>query len=109
MTAVASQGRLLARNTILNLLGQVVPAVAAIVFLPYTLHGLGIARFGILSLAWVLLGYLGLFDLGLGRATIRFVADNPIVVARIWLPGCCCSTQMVQPPSLEQTVKICLS
>jgi O-antigen/teichoic acid export membrane protein len=75
VTVVASQGRLLARNTILNLLGQVVPALAAIVFLPYTLHGLGVARFGILSLAWVLLGYLGLFDLGLGRATIRFVAD----------------------------------
>ncbi len=33
------------------------------------------ARFGILSLAWTLLGYLSLFDLGLGRATIRFVSD----------------------------------
>ena len=75
VTPVASQGRLLARNTALNLIGQVLPAVAAIVFLPYTLHGLGVARFGILSLAWTLLGYLSLFDLGLGRATIRFVSD----------------------------------
>jgi O-antigen/teichoic acid export membrane protein len=72
---VASQGRMLARNTVLNLLGQVLPAVAAVLFLPYTLHGLGVTRFGILSLAWTLLGYLSLFDLGLGRATIRYVSD----------------------------------
>jgi O-antigen/teichoic acid export membrane protein len=75
MTAPASQGRLLARNTVLNLFGQVLPAVTAVVLLPYTVHGLGIARFGILSLAWILVGYLSLFDLGLGRATIRFVSD----------------------------------
>ena len=43
--------------------------------MPYTVHGLGVARFGVLSLAWILIGYLSLFDLGLGRATIRFVAD----------------------------------
>ena len=75
MTAPASQGRLLARNTVLNFIGQVLPGLTALVLVPYTVHGLGVARFGVLSLAWILIGYLSLFDLGLGRATIRFVAD----------------------------------
>jgi O-antigen/teichoic acid export membrane protein len=65
----------LARNTGLNILGQVLPAIIGLVAVPYILHGLGLARFGVLSLAWVVLAYLGLFDFGLGRATIRFVAD----------------------------------
>src|SRR5262245_53657247 len=36
---------------------------------------MGPERFGILSLAWVLVGYFSLFDLGLGRATTKFVAE----------------------------------
>ena len=38
-------------------------------------RGLGNDGFGILSIAWVLLGYFSLFDLGLGRATTKFVAE----------------------------------
>jgi O-antigen/teichoic acid export membrane protein len=34
-----------------------------------------VERFGILSLAWVVLGYFSFFDLGLGRATTKFVAE----------------------------------
>jgi O-antigen/teichoic acid export membrane protein len=64
-----------AKNTGLNLLGQVAPAVVAVVTVPYIVAGLGVDRFGLLSLALILVGYLGLFDLGLGRATTRFVAE----------------------------------
>lgn len=72
----APAGTLLARNTVFNFLGQVVPGIAALVLVPFIVHGLGVARFGILSLAWVVLAYLTLFDLGLGRATIRFVSAH---------------------------------
>src|SRR5438445_11121396 len=41
----------------------------------YLIRKVGTERFGILSIAWALLGYLGLFDLGLGRATTKFVAE----------------------------------
>jgi len=67
---VIIQGRLLAKNTVFNFIGQTIPALVAIVTIPYIIHGLGVERFGILSLVWVVLGYFNLFDLGLGRAVI---------------------------------------
>lgn len=69
------QGPALAKNTALNFIGQVIPALVAVVTIPYIIHGLGVERFGILSLAWVVLGYFSLFDFGLGRATTKFVAE----------------------------------
>jgi len=68
-------GTLLARNTVLNLIGQVIPLLIGLATIPYIVRGLGTECFGILAIAWVLLGYFSLFDLGLGRATTKFVAD----------------------------------
>lgn len=65
----------LARNTILNLLGYGLPLVFGLVSLPFIIRGLGTERFGVLSLVWVVMGYFSFLDLGLGRATIRFIAD----------------------------------
>src|SRR5580704_7273074 len=71
-----TSGRLLARNTIWNLFGQIVPMVVAIVTIPMIIRGMGVERFGVLSLAWVIVGYFGLFDLGIGRALTKFVVDK---------------------------------
>jgi O-antigen/teichoic acid export membrane protein len=68
-------GTLLTRNWLLNLLGWVVPLSVALVAIPYVVRGLGAERFGVLSIASALLGYFGIFDLGLGRATTKFVAE----------------------------------
>jgi O-antigen/teichoic acid export membrane protein len=38
-------------------------------------RGLGPARFGLLALAWTVVGYFNLFDLGIGRAATRRVAQ----------------------------------
>jgi len=70
-----AQGALLARNTLLNLIGQGLPLVVAVVVIPFTIQGLGTDRFGLLSLAWMVLGYFAIFDLGMGRATTKFVAE----------------------------------
>ncbi len=69
------RGSLLARNTLLNLIGQGVPLVVAVVTMPFIIRGLGTERFGVLALAWVVIGYFGIFDLGLGRAATKFVAE----------------------------------
>src|SRR5258707_9620383 len=68
--------RLIAKNTIFNLVGQVLPMAIGVLTIPYIVRGLGAAQYGILSLAMMLLGYFNIFDLGLGRATVKFVAEN---------------------------------
>ena len=69
-----TSGRLLARNTIWNLIGGGAPMLVAIVCIPILIAGLGKDRFGILALAWVIIGYAGFFDLGVGRALTQLVA-----------------------------------
>jgi O-antigen/teichoic acid export membrane protein len=52
----------------LNFVGQIGPLIVAVFAVPVLIHGLGVDRFGILTLAWAAIGYFSLFDLGLGRA-----------------------------------------
>lgn len=68
------RGVLLARNTAVNVVGQALPLVVAVFAIPPTVAGLGESRFGILTLAWIILGYFAVFDLGLGPAITKFVA-----------------------------------
>jgi O-antigen/teichoic acid export membrane protein len=72
---VTVQATVLARNTLLNMLGEGLPLIVALITMPMIVRGLGAARFGILALAWVVLSSFGAFDLGMGRATTRFVAE----------------------------------
>ena len=69
-----TSGRLLAKNTIWNLVGTCAPMAVAVFSIPILIHELGKERFGILTLAWALIGYASLFDLGLGRALTQIVA-----------------------------------
>ncbi len=67
--------KLLAKNTLLNLLGQSLPMVVALVAMPFIIKGLGVDRYAVLTLGWMVVGYFSLFDMGLGRATTKFVAE----------------------------------
>jgi O-antigen/teichoic acid export membrane protein len=71
-----TSGRLLARNTIWNLLGQLLPMAIGVVAIPPLVRSLGVERFGLLSLAWIVIGYFSLFDMGMGRALTKLVADK---------------------------------
>jgi O-antigen/teichoic acid export membrane protein len=71
-----TSGSILARNTFWNLLGQGAPLVVAVISIPYLVSGLGLERFGFLTLAWMVIGYFSLFDLGLGRALTKVVAEK---------------------------------
>lgn len=73
---VAHGARAIGRHALLNLAGQAIPILAAVLTVPVLLRGLGTERFGILTLAWVVLGYFSLFDMGLGRALTQAVAER---------------------------------
>ena len=58
----------------LNVVGQVVPMLAAVIAIPILIQHLGASRFGVLTLAWAAIGYFNLFDFGLGRALTQVIA-----------------------------------
>jgi O-antigen/teichoic acid export membrane protein len=69
-------GHLLRRNIAWSLAGTAAPLAVAIPAVPKLIHAMGAERFGVLTLCWVLIGYLSLFDLGLGRALTRLLAEK---------------------------------
>ncbi len=71
-----TRGRLLAANVGLNLAGWFLPALSALVAIPALVHGMGAERFGLLSLAWTIVGYFSAFDLGIGRALTQALAER---------------------------------
>jgi O-antigen/teichoic acid export membrane protein len=83
-------GRSLVGNTLWNLFGNCFPVVVAVVCLPILKRGLGTERLGIISLAWVVIGYFSLFDLGLSRALTKLVAERigqgrqPEIPSLVW-------------------------
>lgn len=68
-------GRTLIRNIVWNLLGQGAPLFVALLVIPLLIRDLGTERFGVLLLAWMVVGYFTLFDLGLGRAMTKYTSE----------------------------------
>jgi len=64
----------LRRNTLLNVTGAVVPLLVSLVTVPLYVELIGMDRYGVLMLVWIATGYLGFFDVGIGRALAQRVA-----------------------------------
>jgi len=76
LQAQAPKRRSVALNSFWNLAGQTSPLLLAAFAIPVLIRQLGVDRFGVLTLAWILVGYLGLLDLGIGRATTKLLAEQ---------------------------------
>jgi len=83
-----------ARNTVINVAGGGVSILVTLATVPAYLSVIGLERYGVLALAWMLLGYFGLFSFGLGRATSHKIAQlanaspserNEVFWAALWL------------------------
>lgn len=64
----------LARSTALNMVGMAAPLPLAVFVIPFLIDALGTERFGALTLIWAFTAYLGVLDLGLGRALTQQLA-----------------------------------
>jgi O-antigen/teichoic acid export membrane protein len=69
------KGSPLIRNVGYNFLSQVWFLVLPLAASPYIVRHLGVDAFGVLSLASAVIGYLAVLDLGMGTATIKYIAD----------------------------------
>src|ERR1039457_86254 len=71
-----TSGRLLARNTLWIIGGSVASMAIALYSVPILLRHLGTERLGIITLAWMVEGQFGVFDLGLSQALTKLVAEK---------------------------------
>ncbi len=69
-------GKLIAKNTVYNLLGYGVPLVFALVLIPPLISKLGTERFGVLNLIWIVVGYFSFFDFGFGKGLTKVIAEK---------------------------------
>ena len=73
---ISYSGKSIAKNTIYNLLGYGIPVIFALIIIPFLVRGLGVERFGILNLAWIVIGYFSFFDFGIGRGLTKIIAEK---------------------------------
>lgn len=69
------------KNTLINLIGAIVPIGVMLITVPLYLNLLGDTRYGVLALVWMVLGYFSFLEMGLGKATANQIAkanDAPV-------------------------------
>ncbi|HKD78936.1 MAG TPA: flippase [Candidatus Angelobacter sp.] len=71
-----TSGWLLAGNALWNVAGVGLPAIVAVFCLPILKNALGTDRLGVISLAWVVVGYFSVFDFGMSRALTKLVSER---------------------------------
>jgi O-antigen/teichoic acid export membrane protein len=119
------------RSSLVNMAGAVVPLLVTLVTLPLFLPLVGEFRYGALMLLWAVLGYMGVLDMGLGRAVSQHIAqtDKPEHIADVlwsgiwlsvlmgvvgglivtWLAPWLSSTVFSTPPDLHAELKAALA
>ena len=77
----------ISRNAAYNVAGAALPSVLTLLTVPLYLEIVGLERYGVLTLCWVVLGYSGFLDVGLRMAVARKIAaapDDPFEAARVF-------------------------
>lgn len=64
-----------ARNSLFGFAAFLYPTILAIVLTPFIVHRLGAERYGLFSLATVLISVLGLLDFGMSPAIVKFISE----------------------------------
>ena len=75
-TSSLLSGRALAGNILWTLAGMGTPLLVALISIPHLISELGKERFGLLAIVWMGIGYFSLFDMGLGKALTKLIAEH---------------------------------
>ena len=75
-TRALADARTIARGALWNIAGRLGPLLVAVIATPFLIAALGITRWGVFTLALSLVGIMGIFDFGIGRALTRLIADR---------------------------------
>jgi O-antigen/teichoic acid export membrane protein len=71
-----SNGHIIARNTLFTFITQISVGIIAIVSIPFLVRRLGEETFGMLTVVWMVVGYFSILDLGVGQASVKFLAGQ---------------------------------
>ncbi len=85
--AKLASGLLVLKNAAISMGAAGLITIMAVIAVPILIDRLGAAKFGIISLAWVIIGYASMLDLGLGRALMKLTADRLGAGKRHEIPG----------------------
>jgi len=76
ISKVKTDSGFFAKYTIYNLIGQGLLVIVGFVSIPTLIKGFGTERFAILTLAWALIGYFSIFDLGISRGITKLTSEK---------------------------------
>ncbi|WP_188131055.1 flippase [Paraburkholderia panacisoli] len=66
----------LVKNLVYNITRPLLPFVVGVGVIPLLLSHIGTERFGLLTIAWTAIGYLSIFDFGVGRSLTLYVSRS---------------------------------
>lgn len=66
----------LTRNAVFSLVSKLLPLIISILAIPFIIRTIGEEKFGLLTIAWVFVGYFNLFDLGISRALTKMSSER---------------------------------
>lgn len=66
---------ILIKNTLFNLLGRFATLIVGLFLIPYLVNKLGTTQFGLWSITLAITGIVGIIDLGISPAIVKFVAE----------------------------------
>lgn len=65
----------LVKNSLMNLLGAILPAIVGLLTIPYIVRSMGDATYGILTLVTAIIGYFAILDLNISSGAIKYIAE----------------------------------